>query len=107
MSKGFQCKLFRIDGSHKHAVIDIDDEYCIRAYKYPNGEVKSKYVFGLRKLRDWNFFYNSNDEVWKQSVFNKDKAVFKEKTKIENCVTILGSQKWGEFTSLNVEFFDE
>jgi hypothetical protein len=37
MLKGIQCKLFRMDGSSKSAIIDIDETYLIRAYKYPDG----------------------------------------------------------------------
>lgn len=37
LSKGFQCKLFRMDGSSKNAVVDINEMYMIRAYKYPDG----------------------------------------------------------------------
>jgi hypothetical protein len=37
LTKGFQCKLFRIDGSSKNAIVDIDEMYMIRAYKYPGG----------------------------------------------------------------------
>lgn len=61
---------------------------------------------GIRQLRDWQFFYDSNDEAWKLSVFNKEKGMFTEKPKIENCLSLLGSQQWGDFTFLNVEFND-
>lgn len=37
LKKGFKCKLFRIDGSSKRAVIDMNEEYEIRCYKYPDG----------------------------------------------------------------------
>lgn len=74
----------------------------IRAYKYPDGEVKRKYFMGIRQLRDWQFFYDSNDEAWKLSVFNKERGMFSEKPKIDNCLTLLGSQQWGDFTFLNV-----
>ncbi len=37
LKNGFKCNLFRIDGSSKSAIIDINDEYQIRSYKAPSG----------------------------------------------------------------------
>jgi len=37
MRKGFKCQLYRTDGSHKPAIIDLDEEYNLRAYKAPDG----------------------------------------------------------------------
>lgn len=48
----------------------------IRAYKYPDGEIKKKYVISIRQLRDWQFGFQANDDAWKKSVFMKDKGVF-------------------------------
>lgn len=31
--------------------------YMIRAYKYPNGDIKKKYTMSVRELRDWQFFF--------------------------------------------------
>jgi hypothetical protein len=71
LASGIQCKLFRVDGSYKNAVVDIDEMYVIRAYKYPDGEIKKKYSISIRKLRDWQFFFHQNTDVWKNSVFHK------------------------------------
>ena len=89
--KGFKCKLFRIDGTSKNAVIDINEEYIIRAYKYPGGEIKKKYVIGLRQIRDWQFEFRNSPNSWKSSVFPQEKSLLNEPSKIENCLSILGS----------------
>jgi len=66
--------------------------YNLRAYKAPDGEVKEKYVVGVKQLRDWQFSYELADDAWKSSVFVKDKTVFGDKAKMSNCVTLLGSK---------------
>ena len=71
LTKGFQCKLFRMDGSSKSAIVDINEMYMIRAYKYTDGEIKKKYVISIRQLRDWQFLFEPADDAWKNSVFNK------------------------------------
>lgn len=71
-----------MDGSSKSAKVDIDEVYMIRAYKYPDGEIKKKYTISIRQLRDWQFNFEPNDEVWKTSVFSKDRGVFDSKPKI-------------------------
>jgi hypothetical protein len=48
--------------------------YVIRAYKYPDGEIKKKYCIGIRKLRDWQFCFEQNSNVWRYSVFPKEKG---------------------------------
>ena len=37
LSKGVKCKLYRSDGSYKSAIVDLTNDYVIRAYKYPDG----------------------------------------------------------------------
>lgn len=53
--------LYRDDGSIKDALVDIDDDFKIRAYKYPDGEVKKKYTFELSQLKDYQFDFSAND----------------------------------------------
>jgi hypothetical protein len=74
LTKGIQCKLFRVDGSCKNAVVDLDEMYVLRAYKYPDGEIKNKYCISVRKLRDWQFSFEHNTDVWKNSIFPKEKG---------------------------------
>ena len=76
MLKGYKCKLFRADGSSKNAVIDISEEYVLRAYKFPEGEIKSKYMINTRQIRDWQFNYKNSPYSWKTSIFAKEKNVF-------------------------------
>lgn len=54
---GFKCNLYRMDGSSKKAVVDINEEYELRAYKYPGGEIKRKYVIDIKNLKDFQFSY--------------------------------------------------
>lgn len=68
-----------MDGSSKSAKVDIDEMYQIRAYKFPDGEIKKKYVISIRQLRDWQFIFEQNSDVWKNSVFAKEKGVFDSK----------------------------
>lgn len=75
MKKGFKCKLFRADGSHKQAKIDIDDEYNIRVYKYPDGEIKSKYVLNINHIRDLQIDFREKDELWSHTVFSMEKSL--------------------------------
>ena len=76
MRKGFRCKLYRVDGSYKSAKIDIDDEYNLRAYKHPDGELKAKYILGIRQIKDWQFDFSSSPNSWKSSPFTKEKNMF-------------------------------
>lgn len=69
MKKGFKCKLYRADGSFKEAKIDMDQDYNFRAYKYPDGQIKSKYVVNVRHIRDFQVEYQKHNELWKNSVF--------------------------------------
>lgn len=69
--KGYKCKLYRLDGSYKDATIDINEKYMLRAYKHPNGEIKNKYVIGIRQIKDWQFDYRNSPNSWKASVFTK------------------------------------
>ena len=74
LSKGIKCKLYRNDGSCKPAIIDLTDQYLLRAYKYPDGEIKRKYTLSIRQIKDWQFSFKTEKEAWKNSVFIKGKA---------------------------------
>lgn len=76
MREGVICKLYRINGSSKKAKIDLDEEYNIRAYKYPDGEVKKKYCCSLRYVRDLQFHFSDSDELWQASPFSAEKGLF-------------------------------
>ena len=105
--KGFKCKLFRADGSYKSGVIDINEEHMVRAYKYPGGEIKNKYTMSIRQIRDWQFDYRNSPNSWRSSIFPQEKSLLNEPSKIENCVTLLGSTEWGVFNIINVEMESE
>ena len=96
--------MYRVDGSCKSAKIDIDDEYNLRAYKHPDGELKSKYILGIRQIKDWQFDFSSSPNSWKSSPFTKEKNMFNEKPNMTNCATILGSPGWPIFNTINIEF---
>jgi hypothetical protein len=61
IKRGIRCKLYRADGSKKDAKVDIDDDFKIRAYKFPDGEIKKKYTFELTQLKDYQFDFSTND----------------------------------------------
>ena len=68
--------MYRIDGSSKKAKIMMNPEYNIVAFKYPDGEIKKKYVIDLKRLRDWQFNYQKGSRQWKLSIFNKGRGMF-------------------------------
>ena len=111
LKKGIKCKLFRLDGSSKKAIIDMNDDYVLKAYKFPDGEVKKKYTLPIRNIKDWRFHYNQNMDpntknLWKHSLFAKveGKGFFEDEIQVQNCVTFMGGVSWGEFVNLNLEF---
>jgi hypothetical protein len=57
----------------------MDEEYNLRAYKYPDGEIKKKYVINIRSIKDFQFDYEASSEQWKLSVFNFQKGMFNAK----------------------------
>jgi hypothetical protein len=54
----------------------MNPEYNIVAFKYPDGEIKKKYVIDLKRLRDWQFNYQKGSRQWKLSIFNKGRGMF-------------------------------
>lgn len=60
LKKGFRCLLFRLDGSSKKAIIDMNEDYQLRAYKYPDGEIKQKYVIDIKSIKDFQFNYTDD-----------------------------------------------
>ena len=74
MKNGFKVRLYRADGSHKHAKIDIDDEYNIRVYKYPHGEIKKKYFLNINHIRDLQIDFRDKDNLWQHTVFHMEKS---------------------------------
>ena len=103
LKAGFKCNLFRMDGSSKRAVVDINEDYEVRAYKHPNGEVKKKYVIDVRNLKDFQFAYPANEELWSSSVFLLDKGLFDlKKVAPQSCCSLMGSSRWGELSFINL-----
>ena len=99
LKKGFKGKLYRADGSSKQAIIDMNEENIIKAYKYPDGEIKKKYTMSIRQIRDWQFIFNANDDAWRNSVFAKSKGgLFDGEAQPKNCIVLLGSRQWGDFS---------
>ncbi len=108
LKKGFKCKLFRIDGSSKKAVVDMNDEFEIRAYKFPDGEIKKKYVVDIKNIKEFQFNYPSSEELWNSTVFSIEKGLFDiKKCDPKSCGTLMSSRKWGEISFMNVEFESE
>jgi hypothetical protein len=35
----------------------MNDDYQLRAYKHPDGEIKTKYVIDIRTIKDYQFEY--------------------------------------------------
>lgn len=50
-----------MDGSSKKAFIDMNEEYQIRAYKFPDGEIKKKYIIDIKNIKDFQFNYSEPD----------------------------------------------
>lgn len=69
MRKGIDCYLYRSDGTHKEAKIDIDEEYNFRVYKAPDGEIKKKYTSNVRYIREFQIEYQNHEELWNKSLF--------------------------------------
>ncbi len=61
-----------MDGSSKTAIVKIDSEFNIVAYKAPDGEIKKKYTINIVNMRDWQFGYKKDSRQWKLSVFAKN-----------------------------------
>jgi hypothetical protein len=103
LRSGFKCSLYRMDGSSKKALLDINEEYELRAYKYPGGEVKRKYVIDIKTLRDFQFNYPVSEELWAATVFTMEKGLFdSRKVPAQNCVSLMGSARWGELSFINI-----
>ena len=67
--------------------------------------MKKKYTMSIRQIRDWQFVLNTNDDVWRNSVFARSKGgLFEGECQPKNCVILLGSRQWGEFSFICVEF---
>lgn len=74
----------------------MNEEYQIRAYKYPDGEIKKKYVINLKNIKDFQFDYPCSDELWGASIFAAEKGLFdNKKSNPKNCCTLISNQKWG------------
>jgi hypothetical protein len=91
LAKGIECRLFRADGSSKNAIVDVDEMYMVRAYKHTDGEIKSKYCINVRQLRGWQFDFDANSSVWKNSVFGRERHGSEGKVNPGWCVSLLGS----------------
>lgn len=108
LKTGFQCLLYRADGSHKKARLDIDEEYNIRLYKHPDGEVKAKYVLNINHVRDLQVDFREKDELWAHTVFALEKGFLETHVPDRKlCMTLIGSSHWGEVKLLNFEFSAE
>ena len=103
-----KCKLYRSDGSSKKAWIDMNEDYQIRAYKYPDGEIKNKYVIDIRSIKDFQFTYPITSELWQATLFTQEKGLFDSgNCKPKNCCSLVSSKKWGVVSFVNVEFESE
>jgi hypothetical protein len=81
----------------------MDEEYNLRAYKAPDGEIKKKYVMNVRYIKDLQIDYAHNEEVWKHSPFNLEKSMFdSHNTSPALCATLVGNSRWGEITFINI-----
>ena len=100
--------MYRTDGSSKKAVIDMNEECELRAYKYPDGEVKSKYIVDIRNIKDFQFDYPHSNELWQSTLFGQMKGIFDSgEVKPNCCCTLVSSKKWGVISYVNVEFDSE
>ena len=72
----FSLELFRLDAVDAQGEDDVVDEYNLRAYKHPDGELKAKYILGIRQIKDWQFDFSSSPNSWKSSPFTKEKNMF-------------------------------
>lgn len=83
----------------------MNDEYEIRAYKFPDGEIKKKYIIDIKNIKDFQFNYSISEELWSSTVFSIEKGLFdSKKCDPKNCCTLISSKKWGEISFVNVEF---
>lgn len=72
----------------------MSDDCVLKAYTFPDGEVKKKYTLPIRKIKDWRSHYSQNIELknknlWKHSLFAKveGKGFFENKTQMQSCDT--------------------
>ena len=81
----------------------MNEDYEVRAYKYPDGEVKSKYVIDIKNIKDSQFDFPCSPELWHSTLFSQEKGLFDNGTcKPTNCVTLVSSKKWGVISFVNV-----
>lgn len=74
-------------------------------YKYPDGEIKWKYVVNVKHIREFQIEYQCDDELWKKTVFSADRGFFNSYVPVDkHCCTILGNSRWGEINLINIEF---
>ena len=108
LKKGFRCNLYRIDGSSKKAILDMNQEFQLRAYKFPDGEIKKKYIVNIKNIKDFQFSFPLSEELWNSTIFAMEKGIFDtKKCNPKNCATIVGYSRWGEISYINVEFESE
>ncbi len=80
----------------------------MRAYKFPGGEVKRKYVIDIKNLKDFQFNFPVSEELWGSTVFTMEKGLFDmRKVNAQCCCSLIGSAKWGELSFINVEMESE
>jgi len=101
MRAGIRCWLYRTDGSYKEAKIDIDEEYNLRVYKNPNGEIKKKYTANIRHIREFQIDFENCKELWSKSIFEESKGLF-HSSKPENCCTLISNEAWGSINVINI-----
>lgn len=70
--------------------------------------MKHKYIADIRSIKDFQFNYHDNDQLWQSSVFCQEKGLFDSTTSHpRHSCTLISSKRWGIVSFINVEFDSE
>ena len=86
----------------------MNEEHQLRAYKFPDGQIKKKYTIEIKNIRDYQFDFPLTFDLWNSTVFAHEKGLFEGgKADPKKCVTLVSSNRLGENFYLNLQMEDE
>jgi len=87
---GWKCSLYRMNGSFKECGLrfDINQQQLI-AFKWPSGEIKTKYSLPLKDIIIVYSYKNEKDVPFQESYFTRSSNLFQKSVNHTRCITIM------------------
>ena len=89
MKNGFECNLFRLNGSYKKAILKLDKNGGeLVVFKNPDGIIKDKYRLPVKNILIVYDYMDKTSFLFQESSFNQTINIFQHTVIQENCISI-------------------